>query len=214
MNSRPSNKLRFLWVLPAYVFIGAGMHGFRNGWLAILGLHLVMGVVLLGTRSGRSEIRQLARGWHGLLFAGIALAGALAGVLIYFLWFVARIPELSMVGALSRVGLVDRSWLAFAVYYSLVNPWLEEGFWRGWLGSRSKLPDASDVAYAGYHLVVMALFVTWPWILVSFVILVGAGWMWRQAAAKRDGLLIPALAHFIADASIIAAACLLKGTAG
>ncbi len=47
------------------------------------------------------------------------------------------------------------SWPLFIAYFSLVNPFFEEYFWRGVLGSNSKKLYIGDAAYAGYHILIL-----------------------------------------------------------
>ena len=47
------------------------------------------------------------------------------------------------------------SWLLFIAYFSLVNPFIEEYFWRGVLGSNTKKFYIGDLVYAGYHALVL-----------------------------------------------------------
>jgi membrane protease YdiL (CAAX protease family) len=98
--------------------------------------------------------------------------------------------------------LKPANWLLFILYYSFINPIIEEVYWRGYLGSKVKTLTWSDVCYAGYHPLVFLKFVAWPWALVEFVLLLGVAWMWRMIIRKYDGLLLPVLMHLFADLSI------------
>ena len=40
------------------------------------------------------------------------------------------------------------------MYYATVHPVLEEIFWRGYLSRAHRSPVVTDVAFAGYHVVV------------------------------------------------------------
>jgi membrane protease YdiL (CAAX protease family) len=108
------------------------------------------------------------------------------------------------------VGLEGGSWWAFVAWYVVANPLLEEIYWRGWLGSGSAAPVPNDVLFAGYHAVVLVLFIGWSWILVCFVTLVLAAWLWRRIAARTGGLAVCVAAHLVADASVIASAVILS----
>ena len=62
----------------------------------------------------------------------------------------------------------------------------------------------TDLAFAGYHILVLAWFIKLPWLIIAFVVLTIAAYIWRYMAFKLKGLAIPLLSHIIADISIIA----------
>jgi len=192
-----------------YAAIIAGMHLFHSGWIAILGYHL--GICLsLSIAGGWSHGKKIISGWDARLGPVIILMCVLAGPLVYGLWAFMHLAQLDLKSGLSAVDLEEGSWFAFAIYYCLVNPWLEELFWRGFFPSNAKYPTLSDFLYAGYHVFVLILFVKWIWVIVAFVVLVCVGRLWRQVASKYDGLIIPSLTHLVADISIIGAAFVLS----
>lgn len=194
-----------------YAAIIAGMHFFRSGWIAVLGYHL--GICLfISAAKGRQLFRKLASGWDTSLGLGISVVCVLAGPLVYWLWPFMHLAHLDLKTGLSAVGLEGGSWLGFVIYYCLVNPWLEEFFWRGFLPSNTRCPALSDFLYAGYHVFVLVLFVKWIWVVVAFAVLTCIGRLWRQISNKYDGLIIPALTHFAADISIMGAAYILTGS--
>ncbi len=123
---------------------------------------------------------------------------------MYLYWNIfglpAEIPQM-----LRQLGLVQGSWLPFILYFSLVNPWLEEIYWRGWLGSQAHHPIPDDLWFGAYHLLILAPFVSWPWLLLALVALTGAAWSWRQVARITGSLFAPGLAHLLADFSILLA---------
>jgi membrane protease YdiL (CAAX protease family) len=98
------------------------------------------------------------------------------------------------------------SWWVFAAYYVTVHPVLEEIYWRGYLPGAHRSPAMVDVAFAGYHVLVLCLFVKLPWVLVSFGVLLFAAWSWRRLAARYSGLGVAIAGHAAADLSIVAVA--------
>lgn len=192
-----------------YIAITVGMHFMHSGWMAILLYHL--GICLVALVANPRELAgKLLSGWDRRVAFLVLPLFALGGPILYFLWPIARIEHLQLGTSLSALGLHDSSWFGFLVYYCLVNPWFEELFWRGLLADRDNYGWLSDMLYAGYHVLVLGFFVTPPWILFAFVILTCAGAVWRHLTAKHNGLIIPALAHFIADISVIVAAYILS----
>jgi membrane protease YdiL (CAAX protease family) len=170
-------------------------------------------VLVGGGLGGARQAPSLGRGRAdaAALLLGLACLGA--GPTIGLAW-----PLMSgaagLGAALAEVGLVPANLLAFAIYYATVNPLLEEWYWRGVLGSAPLAPTASDVAFGGYHVVVLVAFVPWPWALGMGVVLMGAGWLWRQLATRHGGLLVPVVTHALADVSVIVSAALLARTVG
>ncbi len=141
---------------------------------------------------------------------GIMVVGAaLTGPAIYGAWSTVGLDEPELDVMLSDVGLAGGSWVLFIVYYSVVNPVLEELFWRQHLGSNRVGLVWTDMWFAGYHILVLIEFVKVPWVVAGFAALVGAAWLWRQVMRECDGLLIPVLSHSAADLSLIMAAFIL-----
>ncbi len=191
-----------------YGAVFLGMHVLKSGWGAILGYHFGIMLVLFAT--GESpDIKQLLKGWNYLFGLVMVLIAALSGVLIYGLWPHIHLNGLDMPGALLEYGLTGSPWIGFVLYYALINPWLEELFWRGHYAQRVRYPVMSDILFAGYHVLVLVLFVKWVWILVAFVVLVLTAWMWRYLTKRYNGLKIPAISHFVADVSVITAIFIL-----
>lgn len=146
-------------------------------------------------------LRQLFTGWHRT-WAWMIPGSIAGGILIYCLWPRIKLgPDLTVL--LGNVGLAQGRWILFLFYYALIHPPLEQVFWRGYLGHSGKTIHIRDIAFAGYHFFTMIFFVHWPWALLSFFVLTGTAWLWRQCVRETHGLLIPVLSHLAADISII-----------
>ena len=107
------------------------------------------------------------------------------------------------------MGLDSGSFLFFA-WYSVVNPWLEELYWRGYQGSALRRPSVRDVLFGGYHVLVLVLLVEWPFAVLAGVALAFAAWLWRQVTRRFEGLLVPVATHTLADLGIVAAVYVLS----
>jgi membrane protease YdiL (CAAX protease family) len=125
-----------------------------------------------------------------------------SGIGLYFLWDVFGIAH-DLPAQLQSIGLNLSSWFAFIAYFSLVNPFVEEYFWRGALGSDSKKLYIGDVIFAGYHALVLWGRVHPLSIVFAVIILTSAGWLWRQISREDSGLLAAVLGHMVADFSIL-----------
>jgi membrane protease YdiL (CAAX protease family) len=191
---------KLFWVILPYLAVFLGMLTLRNAWAGLIGFHLALLPVLLLQRNPHAP--GLAPvSWKILLPVG--LGGALGGVVIWMAWSLLGLP--SHFGSQAQaVGLPCQTSLPFSLYLTLVNPALEELYWRGALGSPNPLPQLSDFLYAGYHFFVLFPFVSLPWILPSLLVLALAGWFWRLISWRTGSLLPAILSHALADASILA----------
>ena len=104
---------------------------------------------------------------------------------------------------LKSIGLNSSSWPVFIAYFSLVNPFIEEYFWRGVLGDALKKITVGDFIYAGYHAIVLWGRLNPFSIVFAVIILAAAGWLLRQITREDDGLLAAVLGHMAADFSIL-----------
>ena len=125
-----------------------------------------------------------------------------SGIGLYFLWDIFGIAS-DLPIQLKKLGLNSSSWPMFITYFVLVNPFVEEYFWRGILGSDIKKLYSMDVIFAGYHTLILWGRVHPFSILFAFAVLTSAGWLWRQIAREDKGLLAPVLGHMAADFSIL-----------
>jgi len=89
--------------------------------------------------------------------------------------------------------------------FALVNPLLEEYFWRGYLGDPTNGFYIYDLIYAGYHALVLIGKVPMHSIIFALTGLTFAGWLWRQVAREDRGLFAPVLSHMAADFTILVA---------
>lgn len=204
---RPVNLPMAAAVVP-YVAVAAGLYALGSAWAAILLYHLGI-VVVLSITGWRPPLQRAQSGWRWFALPAAA-AAALAGAGLYLLW-----PYIDATGAgldarLREFGLGGTSLLLFAAYYSTVHPVLEELFWRGGgSAGRRPAPDWRDVAFAGYHVPVLWFFVGPVWVVLTFVVLAAASWLWRLAAYRFGGIGVPLVSHAAADLSIMVAAMLI-----
>ncbi len=189
-------RARLSWAALPYMAVAAGMIFLRSAWAALIGFHLAMLPLLLPGRQtpplplASVSLRRLLP---------VALTGLVAGLLAWLLWPWLRLPpDLSV-----RLALGGSSGWLIVAYFSLANPVLEEFYWRGRLGSASSILQPVDFLYAGYHLLVVGLFLSPAWNLAIFVILVAVSWAWRQLTRRFQSLLPAVLCHMLADFSLI-----------
>lgn len=189
-------------LLMPYLTVWLGLYIFNSGWAAIVLYHtgIVLLVTLVRAWPRPGGFRTRAPLWKTILFGSTGLS---AGAALYLLWPVLHAsPRLP--GALLEWGLNPRTWPFFIAYSALANPWLEEVFWRGWLGSAARQPILQDAVFAGFHLVILTPFFPIFWLMVAFLVLAVSGWLWRQINRAEQSMLTSTLFHAAADVSILA----------
>jgi len=192
---------RLLWAAPAYGAIFIGMYVLPSAWVAMFGFHLAL-VLALRPRLRTLPTRWLAPVSPPLLLAMIVV-GFVGGTGLWLIWPYVGVAAYYR-AHLIALGLSDGfAWAFFIVYFSLVNPWLEEAFWRDELTHPTRGLALVDMLYAGFHLLMLAPFVGPFWLLVVFVILTATGWLWRNVARLSGSLFPCVVCHILADLSIV-----------
>ena len=193
------------WLTPVlpYLAVGVGLLWFHNAFLALLGFHFAIILSLLAARS-TVPLKMLFQSKNIRWVVLSVLACGSSGISLYFLWpYFGVIDDLPW--QIESFGLTPSTWPLFIAYFALVNPLLEEYFWRGYLGSPTRGLYPSDFWYAGFHGLVLMGKVQTGVVLYSLGVLVFAGWLWRQLARADGGLLAPLLGHMAADFTILMA---------
>ena len=193
------------WIAPflAYLAVAVGLFPLHSAWGALVGFHLA---ILLSLLIARPElpIQILFKNSNTRWILASIVLGASSGIILYFLWdgfgFARDLPA-----QVRALGLNASGWLPFIAYFALVNPLVEEYFWRGFLGSNAAHFTASDFLYSGFHGMILVNKVQTSMIVYSLALLVLAGWFWRQIARLDRGLLAAVLGHMAADLSILVA---------
>ncbi len=191
------------WLAPIlpYLAVGAGLFFFQNAWATLLGFHAAILLVLALARPALPPA-ALFKSKHPKWILFSVLFCSTSGIGLFFLWDVFGVsPDLP--ARLRALGLTSSTWLGFIAYFSLVNPFIEEYFWRGFLGSDSLKPRVGDFIFAGYHALILWGRVHPLSTLFAVTVLVSAGWLWRQISRLDEGLLAAVLGHAIADFSIL-----------
>ncbi|MCR8632093.1 CPBP family intramembrane glutamic endopeptidase [Paenibacillus radicis (ex Xue et al. 2023)] len=92
----------------------------------------------------------------------------------------------------------------------LLNPILEEIYWRGYLyrrigqtpGSAKSLLHAS-FWFTAYHLVVIVPVFSWPLNVIAAVPIFAAGVLWGWIRHRTRSMLTPIVSHMFADLGIV-----------
>lgn len=186
-----------------YVAVLVGLYVMKNAWVAMGLYHL--GIALVVSSGDRGKLLPTVRsGWNTKAGVASVIVCSVGISTIYILWDYIRLENMCLKTALASLGLSGLSWCAFMIYFSTVQPVLEELYWRDYLRSGRNGLAWVDVAFAGYHVLVLARFIRLPWLAASFAVLAAASCGWRCLARRFEGLAIPLVSHIAADMSIIA----------
>jgi hypothetical protein len=179
--------------LAPYVAVGIFWCFLSNGWLAILGYHAQ--VLLWGAEKGFTSWRPR---WSKAVW--LAVPGALTGPLV-----VALLPYMTRVSLpawLADHRLTGASLVLMIPYFGLVHPLLEQIHWAP---LRAATPLAHP-GFAGYHLLVLYSLLTLPWLIVCFVVLTLASWLWHVMTRRSGSVVSATLLHVVADLSMVVVA--------
>jgi membrane protease YdiL (CAAX protease family) len=193
------------WLTPIlpYLAVAIGLFWIQNAWAALVGFHLAIILSLLLARVNLPlKVLFTSKDIRWVAFSILLCSSS--GISLYFFWqdFGAASDLSTKIQAL---GLNSSNWIPFLVYFTLVNPFVEEYFWRGYLGSPTRAFYVSDFVYAGFHAFIVMGKVPISSIFYSLAVLTLAGWFWRQIARIDQGLLAPILGHMVADFTILMA---------
>ena len=166
-------------------------------------------VILFMLGKQQNLLNEIRTGWDKRATAIISLVGATGGLLLVLLWDTASLENIDLGQTLARFGLSGLSWWFFVVYYVTIHPVLEELYWRGYLFRELPHRTVQDAAFAGYHVLVLLIFLKLPWVLVSFGLLWFSAWCWRRLTERYDGLGVVIASHAVADLSILLAVAYL-----
>ena len=193
------------WLTPIlpYLAVAVGLFWVQHALLALLGFHFAILLSLVLARSSLPFSILFKSNDPRWVILSILLCGS-SGFVLYFLTL-----YFGVIGDLREhvesLGLTSATWPVFMTYFVLVNPLIEEYFWRGYLGSPTKGFYLSDFLYSGFHGLILLGKLQPGLIVYILIILVAAGWFWRQLARINGGLLAPVLGHMAADFTILMA---------
>jgi membrane protease YdiL (CAAX protease family) len=199
------------WIAPAmaYLAVGLGLFLFHNAFGALMGFHAA---IILSLLVAKPKV-PLSILWKSTTIKWILLSILLcggSGVMLYFTWdWFGAVSDLP--ARVEGYDLNSSTWMPFIVYFTLVNPLVEEYFWRGYLGSETKSLHISDFLYSGFHGLILLGKVQTSSIVLSLTLLVLVGWFWRQLYREDKGLLAPVLGHMAADFTILMAVYSMAG---
>ncbi|MCG8480368.1 MAG: CPBP family glutamic-type intramembrane protease [Spirochaetales bacterium] len=186
------------WFFIPYAAVAVGVYFLHSAWVAVALYH--GGILLYLVATGRTiEVRGLVLSRRILTVVSLS-AFAVSGLLFFVM-----LPHVLLPGyideRLASYGLSGRSFVVFVGYFSLVNPLLEELFWRLYPARTVNLLD--DVLFAGYHPMVLALFMRPVFVVISFFALIALSRYWSYIKVSEGKHLYIIATHVLGDFSII-----------
>ena len=194
---------KWLAPIPPYLAVLVGLFFFQSAWFALFGFHLAIILVLVIARPA-APINILFKTKHFKWTRRSVAACAGIGIALYYFHAYFGLAD-NLSAQLGSIGLNASTWPVFIAYFAVVNPLIEEYFWREYLGNQTPGFYLGDLIYAGYHGLVLIDMVHWLTILFTLVSLTFVGWLWRQIRREDEGLLLPVLGHMAGDFSILTA---------
>lgn len=204
-------RARPLWLIAPSIVVALAMLVAGNAWIAMLGFHLTLIVAMIVHRRQLDWRQVLARPRSGILAAHLFGAMAMMTVFSLALFAYANHSSSSTYGGyldeqLTAFGVAESSRIWFAVQLCLLNPLLEELFWRGLFFSRRKGLAATDACYAAFHFFALAAFMPVLQASVGTLALIGVGYALRQLAARfRGSIVVPVVWHALGDLAVVVA---------
>jgi membrane protease YdiL (CAAX protease family) len=195
-------KFKLAGISIPYIAILVGLFVFKNAFVAI-SIYYVGIIIFSGITGGFRFIKSIFSGWDIRIAVLVVIMGGLSGIVVYTAWNLSALEGISLKAVFAEYGLEGIRIYVFAALAILVNPVIEEVFWRGLIGVKDKRISWLDAAFAGYHVPALLLVIKPLMATLAFITLCGAGWGLRFIKNKLDGLLVPYLAHLAGDVSLI-----------
>lgn len=180
-----------LWLLIPFVSFWLGLHHYQSIWGCLLIYHFLLLFPLIIHRK-RVPFSTFFKGWNTFW---IALHIVVCIGLFYGLVYLAGVKgfDVSTLRAFGQAGI------GFSIYFILVNPILEEWFWRGIQAPKNRGLIVEDIAFGSFHALILAPFLI-PLYIVGFVSgLIAVAWIWRQLRWHLNGLAVPWIGHVLGD---------------
>lgn len=197
-----------IFVISPYIGVIVGLYLFSNAFLAILIYHVGMFLSLFFLKSDYNT-REIFRVKNkGFLIVTI-LVCALSGILLFFVWDYIKPVGFNLYNTMVNVQLTGPNKIIFLVYFSTIHPFLEESYWRFHLKPTGRFFSPDDLFFAGYHTLVLRLFLKGWVVILCFVALFFVAALWRYLREKKGETLVILLSHAVADFSIMLAVFLL-----
>lgn len=185
----------------SFLAIVVGLYVFKSASVAIGSYYFVI-VCVVAMCSPVDLFKSLFVGWHSravIIFVGVT---AMVGPAILFFWPRAMLDGIVLSDMIGQYGIDAGAIGPFSMAAVIINPIMEEVYWRGCLPGKTAGPGWVDVAFGACHVPILMLVIRPQFIVGVFIVLVCAGWAFRYIRLKTGGLLVSWIGHAVADAGI------------
>lgn len=197
--------LIIFWSLTPWAFLTLGLHWFENipGTFFLYHFCCLAPAIAINRKAWQSHLIAPTRGE----LLTILVAGAGLATLTYFVYSAyghILIDKETALTSLHERGYQPGWFLPMSAYFLIVNPVIEELFWRGVVlneleGENFRLFALSSVwtncAFAAWHFLVVRLFVRPTFVPLAVLIVVAVGFYLSWLYRKTGSVLVPALWH-------------------
>ena len=157
-----NNKLKYIFILLPVVSIIIGLYFLKNAILTIIFYHIGIIAILFFSKNIKL-IKETLKGWDNITGLFLIILTPSVGLLTYILWPIIFKNDLDFYQILKIFGFNNYNWIIFIVYFSTINPILEELFWRAYFNKNKKyflnnIFTIQDFGFAFYHLFVLIYF--------------------------------------------------------
>ena len=195
----------FIVCLCSMATVAIGLTHFRNAWLALLLYHAVLLVALTLRKNPTFDWNELRRGFS---FSYVCVATTVFSLITIYLFqkLIALDPSGAYIAKrFARVGLTPATFIPFVVYTIIINPILEETYWRGNYASTHRTAYLNDLCFGLFHLPIYAHYANLTVILGSIAGITLLGLFARMLAKRLDGLATPIIIHAMSDLAVLTA---------
>lgn len=203
-------RLRELWIIVCmmilpYSIIWLGMNFFKSAVVSLALYHIVC--LLPGIIWGRESFKKTLRPPSYLELGGLVVACfffSFGSIFAYKFFGDVVLSSPQTFELMKTVGYTKEIFLPISLYIVIVNPTLEELFWRGFVMNKldELCPDFphcgliwSSFAYGAFHYPIMQLVMYPGWAEFGTIMLMLYGAMLGVLYRKTKSILMPALAH-------------------
>lgn len=203
-----------LWSLSPWFFLTVGLHHFKSIPASFFLYHIccLLPAIIWRRKSWSSHLiapkkKELAT----IIIAGLSLA--VFTYFVYSAWGGYLIDRDVALRSLAERGYQPHWFIYVCAYFLIVNPIMEELFWRGVVlneleGDNFRLFALSSIwtncSFAAWHFLVVRLFVRDLFIPLAVLIVVAVGFLLSWLYRKTDSVIVPAMWHsLVFDLAVI-----------
>jgi len=188
---------KYLFAFLPYISIIIGLYFLSDAFLTLIffQISIIFSFIFI-----KPDIKKLFNGWHKYLGLGLILTVIIFSFLAIFV--ATKYLNLEISDKIVNYNLTKVNFIIFTILFILINPAIEELFWRQTISSE-KVIYFEDFMFGFYHSLVLFNFVGLFFSIIIGLFLTAVSVFWKFLNKTLDGLLIPYLMHLVADLAVI-----------